>query len=73
MNYFEAIIDRGVPGTGPILLLHPRDFDVNFLRNNIDALEDLVGGPDQANATTFPTITGAFEDGDLGLKWNIGR
>lgn len=69
MDYFRAVIDRGVPGTGPIVLLHPREFDAAWLDENIGSMMDLVGGQENADATTFPTVSGAFADGDLGLSW----
>lgn len=64
MDYVRAVI-RNVQG-GPIILLHTRPFDRNWLENNVDELASMVS---PVSAATFPTMSEAFLGGTVFAGW----
>lgn len=66
IDYFRDIVDR--PQSGPIILLHTRPFDRDWLRDNIDALAYMVTPVDN---TTFPTVSSAINSNTLYQQWNL--
>lgn len=64
-EYVRAVISH--PQGGPIILLHTRPFDRDWLENNIDDLAAMVS---PVNNSTFPTLSEAFLTTPVFTGWN---